>query len=266
MDHDKLIKGTNRVALYGTAALVYWVFIFLIITAFDLKIFRERMTEVFYLSILGIFAILGGAIILNVMSNLSKISTVLASERSYQAAAARPSKTAILLIVISFPVIAAVLFAGNHLSAVKKKNTLVASARTLMADRRDELAALADYSFSSAYVKKAEKTLGVIEKIDKHFPQIVLIRADKIENKQVLLGFGRHISWEEKKPVEKAMFIYSASQEERAYLTRVFAGEEKNFRFTSHKGDYELYFPVTVNGATMVLFFSDYQQYGKFGS
>jgi len=72
MNHDQLIKGTNRVAIYSTAALFYWVFVFLIITAFDLKIFREHITEIFYLSLLGIFAILGGALILNVMSNLSK--------------------------------------------------------------------------------------------------------------------------------------------------------------------------------------------------
>ncbi len=44
MNHDRLISTTNKVAVYATFALFYWVFIFLVITVFDLKIFRENMT------------------------------------------------------------------------------------------------------------------------------------------------------------------------------------------------------------------------------
>ena len=266
MNHDQLIKGTNKVALYGTIALFYWVFVFLIITAFDLKIFREYMTEIFYLSLLGIFAILGGAIVLNVMSNLSKISIVMSEERNYVTTSTRPSKLAIISIALSFPIICAILFAGNHLSSDKKKNMLISSAQTLISENQGELEALADYHFSAHYVKKAEKTLGVIKKIDKNFPEVMLIRIDNIDNKKVYLGFGEHIYRDEKKPIEKAMFIYSASRDERAYLEKVFSGNEDKYKFSSHKGNYELYFPASINGKRMVLYFSDYQRYGKFGS
>jgi hypothetical protein len=120
MDHDKLIKGTNKVALYATVALVYWVFVFLLITAFDLRIFRERMTEIFYLSLFGIFAILGGAIILNVMSNLSKISTVMSKDHGYTLPDEKVSRTRIMVFALSFPLICVVLFGGNYLPAEKK--------------------------------------------------------------------------------------------------------------------------------------------------
>lgn len=231
MNHDQLIKGTNKVA--ATIALFYWVFIFLIITAFDLKIFREYMTQ---MSILGIFAILGGAIVLNVMFNLSKISTVLSQEHGRTGSSGtKPSKLLITAIVLSFPLISAVLFAGNHLSAVKKKTMLISSAKTLISENQADLASLAEYRFSKDYVKRAKKTLGVIKKIDKNFPEVVLTRPDSIDNKKVFLGFGGHRYWNAKEPVEKSMFIYSATNEERMYLDKVFSGDEKNHNFSRIK-------------------------------
>lgn len=62
------------------------------------------------------------------------------------------------------------------------------------------------------------------------------------------------------------MFIYSATREERKFLEKVFAGKENNYKFTSKKGHYQLYFPAVIKGKKMVLYFSDYQEYGKVGS
>jgi len=266
MDHDQLIKGTNKVALYGTIALFYWVFIFLVITAFDLKIFREHMTDIFYLSILGIFAILGGAIVLNVMSNLSKISDLLSQEHGHPGSSTKLSKLMIGAVVLSFPLISAVLFTGNHLSAVKKKTMLISSALSLMSENKADLDSLADYHFTKDYVKRTEKALGVIKKIDKNLPEIVVIVADVIDRKKVFLGFNGYEDWDDKQPRERSMYIYSTKSEERKYLERVFSGNETNYRFTSKKGHYELYYPVVINGKTIVLLFSDYQEYGKVGS
>jgi hypothetical protein len=275
MNHDQLIKGTNRVAIYATVALFYWVFVFLIITTFDLKIFKEHITEIFYLSLLGIFAILGGALILNVMSNLSKISTVLSEERGGNTPIQKPSRYAIIALALSFPLICGVLFAGNSFSAEKKKHLLVSAAQSLIAENNSELATIANYQFSIDYVKKAEQTLGIIRKIDKNFPEVILIVPDKIDNKKVFLGFGGNIDSgdevninkpDQKKRFEKPRFIYSATREEREYLDKVFAGNERNYKFSYEKGNYQLYFPALINGKKIVLYFSDYQRYGKFGS
>jgi hypothetical protein len=157
MNHDRLIKGTNKVAFYSTVALFYWVFVFLLITAFDLKIFREHMTDIFYLSLLGLFAILGGALVLNVMSNLSKISTVLSQERGYAGSSTRPSKTLIAAVILSFPLIAVVLFAGNHLSSEKKKNMLISSAQSLIAENKADLASLATTIFPPPMSRKPRR-------------------------------------------------------------------------------------------------------------
>lgn len=108
--------------------------------------------------------------------------------------------------------------------------------------------------------------LKVVKKIDKFFPEVMLVMPDVIEGKKVFLSFNDNRYRDDDKPVEKHMFILSASHDERLYLEKVFEGQEKNYRFSYHKGNYELYFPTQVDGKNIVLYLSDYLRYGKFGS
>jgi len=266
MSHDFLIKNTNRIALYATTALVYWVFIFLTITVFDLKIFRERMTEMFYLSLLGIFAILGGALVLNVMSNLSKISAAIALKNASPTEERQPSRLRISAMALSLLLIVIVLFAGNELSAQRKKELLINAAEKLVAENQQSLASLAEYKFSFEYAKKSAGILNVIKKIDKNFPEVMLIVPDKIGDKQVYLAFGGRQYHDEKEEKEMVSYIFSAAQDEREYLQSVFSAKSKDSRFRSEKGSYQLYFPIEISGKKFVLYFSDFQRYGKFGS
>lgn len=267
INHDLIIKLTNRIALYAAVSLIYWVFIFMIITVFDLKIFREQMTEMFFLSLLGIFAILGGSIILNMMSNLSKISTALAPASICQSTSPKRSRLWLLMVFASFPLLAMSLFAGDRLSSDHKKSLLILSAERIISENGPLLSSIANYQFSPEYVKTAERNLNILNKIDKHFPEIMLIILDTIETKRVFLGFGgRSYHYGEKEEVEKYKYIYSTTLDERDYLERVFSGTEKNYRFDSDRGNYRLYFPVTINGVKIILYFSDFQRYGKLGS
>jgi hypothetical protein len=266
MNHDLIIKITNRVSIYATGALIYWIFVFLTIMVFDLKIFRERMTEMFFLSLLGIFAILGGAIVLNVMSNLSKISAAVASSHQLENASKSKTKWPLLLVLVSFPLIAACLFAGHELSAQRKKTLLVGSAERLISENQPALASLAEYKFSPEFVKSAGHTLNILNKIDKNFPEVMVIAPDTIDGKALFLGFGGRRYHDENEKIEKSAYIYSTSRDERDYLSGIFAGTEGSYRFRAEKGNYQLYFPTTVGGKKMVLYFSDFQRYGKFGS
>jgi hypothetical protein len=267
MNYNLLIKLTNRIALLATAALIYWVFIFLTITVFDLIIFRERTTEMFFLSLLGIFAILGGSLVLNVMSNLSKISAgVSSTQNPGGATAGRGSRWRLVIAGASFPIIAALLFAGHELSEYWKRALLIRSAEKLVAENQTPLVSLAAYQFSPEFIRLAESTLSVINKIDRNFPTVMLILPDQIEGKSVLLGFGEMWYGSEKKKTDKIEYIISTSDDERDYLFKVFAGTETNYRFRAEKGKYELYFPTTVGDKTVVLYFSDFQRYGKYGS
>jgi hypothetical protein len=107
-----------------------------------------------------------------------------------------------------------------------------------------------------------EQILTIFEKQDENFKNIVLIVADQIQGKQVFLGFNE-VS--DKLP-EKIDKIFSCSQAERQYLRAVFSGKTDTFNFSSSDGHYELYFPVKTKQRTIILYFTDYQRYGKFGS
>lgn len=265
MNNELLVKATNRTAKYATAALVYWVFIFLTVTVFDLKIFKEKMASMFFLSLLGIFAVLGGAVILNVMANLSRIAAA-ASQNGQAEAVQSSSRRWLSLILISFPLIAGALVAGDYLSAQRKKELLLASAERLIAENQPMLAELADYSYSREYINAAERTLGILNKIDKNFPEVVLIQPDVIKGKKLFLGFGANRYHADDKMPEKSEFIYSTTPDERSYLERVADGRSESFRFNVEHDNYQLYFPTTIKGKKIILYFSDFQRYGKFAS
>ena len=267
MNHELIIKTTNRVAVYATVALIYWVFTFLTITVFDLKIFRERMTDMFFLSLLGIFAILGGAIILNVMSNLSKISAAVSPSQETSSGKSKSIKLRLVVLMLSFPFVASVLFAGNNLSAERKKNLLIGAAESFVSENQVALATLAEYKFSSEYIKNAERTLDVLNKIDRSFPEVMVIFPDIIGRKGVYLGFGgRSYRYGDNEKFERSTYIYSTSRDEREYLEKIFTTGQTDFRFHADKGNYQLYFPTTIASKKLVLYFSDFQRYGKFGS
>lgn len=270
MPYESLIRNSNRVARWATVALIYWVFVFLVITVFDLKIFREHMTETFFMSVLGIFALLGGALVLNVMSNLSRISDVLAARAAATAPeAAAPqarSRRWWWVALLSFPVIALALFGGNHLSERHKRDLLIRAASKLVAENQAYMTVLSNYQFSTEHMVKASNALDVMAKIDKSFPEVMQVVPETIDGKKVWLGITRWNKLENGREIDKARYIVSGTQAEREYLESVFSGGTTAYRFHAEKGNYELYFPVAVAGKTVVLYLSDHQRYGKIGS
>ena len=64
MNAKKLVKATNIIGMVAVTLLVYWVFALILIQVFGLKVFREHITEIFLMSILGILAVMGGTLML----------------------------------------------------------------------------------------------------------------------------------------------------------------------------------------------------------
>ncbi|MBB5020211.1 hypothetical protein HNQ59_003528 [Chitinivorax tropicus] len=266
MNHDFLIRSTNRIARYALIALIYWLFIFALSTIFDLKIFKERLTETFLFSVLGIFALLGGAVVLNVMSNLSKISAAIAKQHEDQQTTWHWPTRNKLLLAVSFPVIALGLLAGDAMSAHRKKIRLIQAAEQLVEENRRELGMLTDYEFSPAYVARAANIIGTIQRIDRHLPNVKLLMPDQIEGRRVFLMFGQHWTESDSKKLERQQLIQPMTKDERDYLQAVFDNKHNLPRFEATGGNYQLYFPVKVNNKQMLLYFTDFQAYGKFGS
>lgn len=262
MDNDKIIRLTNRIALLSILLMIYWTFMYISITVFDFKVFRENITEAFYLSILGVFALLSGSVFVNIMFNLTKISQSLGSDEKQPNTS--NSKNKALIFLSTFPLIFLILYFGDMRSSTMKERHLIESAKFLLDENKKYVKYLANYSFSRQYILGVESRLKLMKKLDKNFPRVAVIVSDKIDGKEVYLGFRSYYFKE--KELDKSDFIFSSSKEERIYLKEVFSGKNKDDLFSAHDGFYELYYPVHIDGKIIVLYFSDRERFGKYGS
>lgn len=284
MNAKKLVKATNIVGMVAVVLLVYWVFVLILSNVFGLKVFREYITEIFLMSILGIFAVMAGVLILNIMLNLTRIA-----ERGQEEESKGGRKTLYLLLAV-FPVLAALLFGGNYLTVQKKRQILTQSLERIVKDNPSQINALADYRFDFAYIKKAALILELMSKEDSAFKAATVIVPDTIGNKQVYLAFSADSQLSgideqapnaqgvgddngfvvtrngNKETISKTQYLYAPNLSEREYLQRVFAGQTNEIHYEAKDGNYSLCHPYRQNGKTIVLCFSDYQQYGKIGS
>ena len=294
MNAKKLVKATNIIGMVAVTLLVYWVFALILIQVFGLKVFREHITEIFLMSILGILAVMGGTLMLNIMLNLTRIA-----ERGQEEEVRGGRKTVYLLLAV-FPILAALLFGGNYLTIRQKRDILTQSSERIVKDNPAQLDALADYRFDLAYIKKSSEILDLMAKDDLSFKSAMIIVQDKIDNKPVYLAFSAdsrlNVGGEavpaasqneavpaanqnvegndnfvmdrngEKVMVKKMDYVYSPTLKEREYLQKVFAGQTQEMRYEAEDGHYSLCHPYRKNGKTIVLCFSDYQEYGKIGS
>ena len=257
-----IVKATNKIALASVVLLMYWVFIFVSTTVFGFKVFRENMTEMFLLSVLGIFAVLAGSIILNIMYNLTAIAE---GERS-EVVSAKANKKILVYFLGSLLAIFTLLYVGDKATSKKKENYLVSSASDLVEEQKPIITNLSEYSFSRQYIKNTSQNIKLLSKIEEKFPQVTVIARDEIEGKPLLLGFGSHFySGKDEKPL-KVNYILGTSSEERKYLNSVFDGKSSEHRFSSNDGRYEIYFPVKTAKGQIVLHLSQRSRYGKIGS
>ena len=265
MNKDRIIKISNAVGIVSIILLIYWVFIFISITVFGLKVFKENITESFYFSIIGILSLMFGALMINIMLNLTKISDYV--DRKESAKRMNKTKLSTILIILSFPIIFALLYAGDKLTSRQKKTYLIESANYLTEQYPERFKQLSDYSFTDRYIEQTEKNLLYLGKIDNNLPYIFIIVQDTVEGSQTYLRIRNfQMNYQTKKNEDKIEYIYSCSKEEKEYLNKVFVESYKKPRFSSHDGKYELFYPVFYNNKKIVLYFSEHQRYGKIGS
>lgn len=265
MDKNKIVKICNTIGLVSIILLIYWVLAFITITVFGLKIFRQNMTESFYLSIIGILALMFGALMINIMLNLTIISEHVS--KTTNEIIKKSNRLKIFLFIISFPLLIGFLFFGDWRSTKKKENYLISSAQYLINQYPDKTKLLCDYKFDSLYINKTEEILNFLSKTDDKFPNISVIVNDSVDNSLVFLSIRRlEINYKTKKMDGKAEYIHSCSKEESEYLRNVFLNNETDPFFLSNDGRYELYYPVTIDNKKIVLYFAEYQRYGKIGS
>ena len=287
MNPKFLIKISNIIGLISIGLLVYWVFTFVLILVFGLKIFRQYMTEIFMLSILGILALMGGALILNIMFNLTRIA-----ERGLEVPETKTPKKTIYACLALFPLIACILFGGNYLTEQKKQQLLVQSAENMITTEKNRFQLMSNYQFNTAYLKQTSENLKFLSILDPAFADVQVIVPDQIQNNHVFLSFNSSlplVSNAEQRTVEQAAlevveaaqtdqpvahkisldkqdYVRQLSLKEKEYLKSVFEQGNREIKFEADDGNYQLFYPYKDQNKTIVLYFSDRQRYGKLGS
>lgn len=265
MNNKSLVRLSNIIGIISIILLVYWVFVFISITVFGLKVFRENITETFYLSVVGILALMFGSLIINVMFNLTRIAEK--HNQDNLTVSKQTSKKLGLIFALSFPMVFGLLFGGDYMTSKKKEKMLISSAKSIIDNNKEKSDKLLNYKFNENWIFETDDILDLYSKTDKHFPYVSLIVVDSIDKSQVFLGFRDYYGKlnDTIQPIKKN-FILQTTKVERDYLDNVFNKELDKIRFSASDGRYELFYPYLKDGKKIVLYFSDYQRYGKIGS
>lgn len=294
MNIKQLVKLSNITAIIGIILLIYWVFAFILMMVFGLKIFRENLTEIFGMSIFGVLALLAGALMLNIMLNLTRI----AERNETDKVVYKHGKKILALLVLLFPLIAGGLFLGDYLSSQKKKAYLIESAHTVISDQKTAFELLGQYQFNQTYIEELTSRIATLQRVNPDIRHITVIVPDTVEGMPTYLGFdGSAVSYgydetqalandkaaqagdaikitttdgdnqTQVRYVHKRAFIFQADLREKAYLERTFAENSNQIDFSASDGTYKMFYPYQIDGKTVaVLYLSDYQRYGKYGS
>lgn len=240
---------------------------FIAVQVFGFKIFRENISQTFAMSIFGIFALMVGSLIINVMFNLTRIAEKHNRDEFLEANAI--TKKLGWTFLLSFPLIIAFLFGGDYLTSQKKEAMLIDSAKSVIEKFPQKADGLLNYQFNENWLSEMDNTLYLMRTTDKNSPSVLVIVKDSIDDSEVFLGFSiyRKTSGEDsKQQPEKRTYILQTTKMERDYLSKIFNEGYSEIRFSASDGKYELYYPYVKDGRKIVLYFSDLQRYGKLGS
>lgn len=244
--------------------LIYWVFSFITMEVFGLKIFRENLTETFYMSVMGILALMAGALMINLMFNLTRIAQKHNKDKLIKTTVSKSG----WLLLGSFPILLLILFGGDHLTSKKKERLLVESAKSIFKTNTKKSTHLVNYNFDREWIIETEDILEILSKTDVNFPHVSILVRDSIDDEPVFLGFSAndHKNTNDTIHALKKTYIRKTTQAERDYLNSVFDNENKKYRYRSHDGQYELFYPFFKGEKRIVIYFSEYLRYGKIGS
>ena len=262
MNAKFIVKISNTIGLISILILLYWTFTFISIEVFGFKVFRENITETFYLSILGILGLMCGALITNIMFNMTRI----AEKHNNDALEKQISYKPLLIIIgLSFPLLFSFLYYKDFATMKKKEKLMLETASSIVGKNSDISAYIANYSFTENYINHTSDYLEILQKTDKNFPYTTVIIADSIGTSVAYLEINSYNSCNMQDTLlpDKLNYLKATSKVERDYLYGVFYNEKNGYKYSSHDGNYELFYPFRQGKKVVVFYFSSYNRYGK---
>jgi hypothetical protein len=262
MNSKLIVKISNIIGLASIVILLYWTFTFISIEVFGLKVFKENITETFYLSILGILGLMAGSLIINIMFNMTRIAEKHNNDNNNSTAS---YKRLIILSLLSFPLLFAFLYFKDYSTKTNKEKLMIDAAKSIVEKNKTIADYIVNYSFTEQYIINTSDYLEIIQKTDKYFPYCTVIAADTLNATLVYITISDYHSCDLNDTIlpNKLNFLRPTSKEERDYLYSVFKEQNNALRFSSYDGRYELFYPYRKGDKIVVFYFSDYNRYGK---
>jgi hypothetical protein len=249
MNSKKMVRLSNIIAFVAVLALIYWVTIFVTTQVFGLKIFKETITEAFNFSIIGILILLLGALIINIMFNLSRIADKINNDNEI---IQKTNRKGIIVFIVSLPIVICALFVGSYLSNKKIANELKKSADKIINSYESEINKISNYAFDKEWINNTINLLSFMVRIDPNFNDVAIILEDEVNGNTFYLTFydGREIIREE--ALNKVNFIGNFDLKEREYIEKVFEEDCNQKYFISNNGSYHLFIPYENDDNNML--------------
>jgi nitrogen fixation/metabolism regulation signal transduction histidine kinase len=232
MNSKKMVKLSNAIAFYSAWALVYWIILFITANVFGLSIFKGYTAAILYFTIRGIVVLMVGALILNIMFNLSRMAD------KTEESSPKKDKLHMIIFLATLPALVCLLFFGNFLSAKNIEKNLNKSADEIAETYAPELTRISRYAFTKEWINNAANVLKIMEKTDQNFNDVYVVLPDEINKTKTFLTFdAKGISMDRAVTLDKIDYIEKTTPQERAYFESVFDGEYTE-RFFSSKDPY----------------------------
>jgi len=256
MNNKLLVKISNIIGIVSIILLVYWVFAFISVAAFELEAFKDYSVDIFLLILLAIFTLMLGSLLINIMLNLTRIAEK--HNNDAVTASKKISKGLIIAFIMSFPLIFGLLYGGDYLKSKKQENQIIASAQSLVKTYSEKIDKIVDYSFSEEWIQNVANTLYILSETENDLSNMQVIVPDVIDDMPVFLDFGRYFRStcsDTVSPIKKD-YMRKTTKSERDYLNDVFFHKKEGIKYNKEKYSHEFYCPYFKNGKIIVLYFS----------
>lgn len=276
MNPKTLVKWSNRIGIFAIIALIYWVFVFIIIQVFGLRIFRHNLSEIFIFSVLGILAVMAGCLMLNIMLNLTQI----ANRESIETHEKSPKRIIIALVAV-FPILAGLLFFGNYANNQKKQSLMIDAVSQISSNANQSIAQVTQHHLANLTLEQLKTITNSLKSLQSFSPavsDVSFIVPISQEQQTTYVSFHadsiyQFTSYKDEKeldtqqPIDKGKLIRYFDKHQQAYLQSVFLENNQQPYFDAKDGRFELWYPYVVNGKVIGVYHAtDYMQYGKLGS
>lgn len=288
MNHAVMVKWLNRLVVLVLVLLSYVFFIFVFSDIFNLKVFTRTGNNLFGYGVSGLFAVMGAALILNIMLNLSRIAdgveqTVYHRNAEQHVATSQHKRWWLWLagFLLSLVLIGGALLSGDRYTRMIKKRLMMATAAQVIQERSSQFNQIVSLPLTendTAAVQAISDQLKLVRQIERHVDNIHLLLPARYHGEAVVVQLDQHsaiadpiatdatLNTSKTPSVDVNNMLFSSDMSQRQWLQRVFAGQETAPRYSYENDNYELFYPVKLHAGWVVFYFTDRHAYGKVSS